>query len=147
MLLSSAGRLGWDPFLEMRRMQNEVNRLFADYEPRPAGATAYPPVNLWVGEGSLVVTTELPGLEQNDLNIAVHDSTLTIGGTRKAPNNGQQANWHRQERAYGSFSRTLELPFRVDPDKVQARFTNGVLEIELQRPEQDKPRRIEVKAS
>lgn len=146
MLLSSAGRLGWDPFLEMRRMQNEVNRLFADVEQRPMGA-AYPPVNLWIGEDSVVLTTELPGVDQNDLEIAVRESTVTIGGTRKAPNNGQQANWHRQERAYGSFSRTLELPFRVDADKVQARFTNGVLEIELQRPEQDKPRRIEVKAS
>ena len=146
MLLSSSGLLGLDPFLEMRRMQNEVNRLFGDFESRRAH-TAYPPVNLWVGGDSVVVTTELPGLDQSDLSIAVRDSTLTIGGTRKAPNNGEDANWHRQERAYGSFSRTLDLPFRVDPDKVQARFNNGVLEIELQRPEQDKPRRIEVKAS
>lgn len=146
MLLSSSGLLGWDPFLEMRRMQNEVNRLFADFEARPA-SRPYPPVNLWVGDDSVVVTTELPGLDQSDLDIAVRDSTLTVGGMRKAPNNGQEANWHRQERAYGSFSRSLELPFRVDPDRVQARFTNGVLEIELQRPEQDKPRRIEVKAS
>lgn len=146
MLATSSGLLGWDPFAEMRRIQSEANRLFADFEGR-AVSTAYPPVNLWVGEDSLVVTTELPGLDQSDLDIQVRESTLTIGGTRKAPNNGQEASWHRQERAYGSFSRTLELPFRVDPEKVQARFTNGVLEIELQRPEQDKPRRIQVKAA
>ncbi|GGF12763.1 molecular chaperone Hsp20 [Aliidongia dinghuensis] len=145
MLLSPSGFLGWDPFAEMRRMQNEVNRLFADMEGR-AVSTAYPPVNLWAGEDSVVVTGELPGLDQNDLELAVREGTLTIGGTRKPLENGEGASWHRRERAYGSFSRTIELPFRVDPDKVQARFANGVLEIELQRREADKPRRIQVKS-
>ena len=59
----------------------------------------------------------------------------------------ENVNWQRRERAYGTFSRAVQLPFRVDPDKVQARFTDGVLEVELQRLEADRPRKIEIRAA
>jgi HSP20 family protein len=146
MFLTQTSRLGWDPFAEIRRMQNEMSRLFADVEARST-AQAFPPINLWVGVDSLVVTAETPGVAPADLNITVREDTLTIQGYRAMPVETDGVAWHRRERPYGSFSRTVALPFRVDPDKVQARFTNGVLEIELQRPEAERPRKIEIKAA
>ncbi len=67
----------------------------------------------------------------------MREDTLTIQGKREPQVEDENAVWHRRERAYGSFSRTVQLPFRVDPDQVQARFSNGVLGIELRRPEAD----------
>jgi HSP20 family protein len=127
MFLTQTGRLGWDPFAEIRRMQNEVSRLFADVEARAATPT-FPPINLWVGEDGLVVTAE-------------------IQGRRPLPVEADGIAWHQRERGYGGFSRTIALPFAVDPDEVDARFANGVLEIELRRPAEDRPRKIEIKAA
>lgn len=143
MLLSQLGRTGWDPFAEMRRVQNDMNRLFSDIEGRPAGRT-FPPINLWVGEDSLVVTAELAGIGRDDIELTVHEDTLTIQGKRAPRADAEKAAWHRRERAFGTFARTVELPFRVDPDKVEARFTNGVLEVELQRPAADRPKKIKI---
>ena len=145
MLLPLTGRVGWDPFAEMRRMQNEVNRLFSEFEGAPSSG-AFPPVNIWVGDDSAVVTAALPGINEKDIDLAIQADTLTIQGKREPEPSVNDASWHRRERGYGSFSRVVELPFRVDPDRVQARFVNGVLEVELHRPDSDKPKRIQVKA-
>lgn len=144
MLFTSMGRLGWDPFAEMRRMQNEMNRLLADFESRETWPAAYPPVNIWAGENSAVVTAELPGVAQKDLDLTVREDTLVIQARREPEIDPDSVSWHRRERLYGSFSRVVELPFRVDPDKVQARFVNGVLEVELERPDADRPKRIPI---
>ena len=114
MLLTPLGRLGWDSFTEMRRMHNEMNRLFAEFEGRTAPAV-YPPVTFWVGDASVVVTAELPGIAESDLELSVRDDTLTIQGRREPEPEGENVAWHRRERTYGSFSRAVELPFRVDP--------------------------------
>jgi HSP20 family protein len=141
MLLSEFGRLG-DAFAEMRRMQAEMNRLFEGVVP-----SAYPPVNLWAGDNSVVVTAELPGVLPEDVDLTVRDDVLVLKGKCEPEQAGEDLAWHRRERPYGSFSRAIELPFRVDADRVQARFADGILEIELERPEQDRPRKIQVKAS
>jgi HSP20 family protein len=146
MFLTQTGRLGWDPFAEIRRMQNEVSRLFADVEARAATPT-FPPINLWVGEDGLVVTAEIPGITPADLDLTVREDTLTIQGRRPLPVEADGIAWHQRERGYGGFSRTIALPFAVDPDEVEARFANGVLEIELRRPAEDRPRKIEIKAA
>lgn len=146
MPLTAMGRLGSDPFAEMRRMQSEMNRLFAEADVAPTAAT-FPPVNVWVGEDSAVVTAELPGVAEADLSLTIREDTLTIQGKREPLPGADQVAWHRQERAYGSFSRVVGLPFRVDAEKAKARLANGILELELQRPQADKPRRIQVTAS
>ena len=143
MLHTPQCRFGWDPFAEMRRMQDEIRRVFAEYEGQTSGA-AFPPVSLWVGSDSVVVTADLPGVGADDIELSASDDTLTIRGKRVPEADAENIAWHRRERAYGSFARTIELPFRIDPDNVQARFSNGVIEIELQRPEADKPRRITI---
>lgn len=129
-----------DPFALMRRQMRGPGRI-------PAAVPAYPAVNVWQGSDSAAVTAELPGVAPEDLDISVKNNVLTIAGERKAPEVGDDAGWLRRERAYGRFSRIVQLPFRVDRDRVEARFENGVLQIELHRPEEDKPRRIDIKAA
>ena len=87
-----------------------------------------------------MVTSELPGVTPGDVTINLQEDVLTLDGARR-PKQEQGGNWQRYERTYGSFSRTVQLPFRVDPDKVQAHFNNGILEIELQRLEADRPKK------
>ena len=138
-------RFGFDPLTEMRRMQDEMNRLFAGVS-TPV-AREFPPVNLWIGENSVAVTAELPGVGSDDIDVTVRDDTLTLQGKVEPKVDEEKVSWQRRERTYGTFSRTVQLPFRVDPDRVQARFNNGVLEIELQRPEADRPKKIQIRAA
>jgi HSP20 family protein len=145
MALSEFPRLGFDPFIELRRMQSEMNRLFSGF-----GATTardFPPINIWLGDNSVVVTAELPGVTRDDVNLSLQEDVLTLQGKREPKEQQENVNWQRRERAYGSFSRAVQLPFRVDPDKVQARFNNGVLEIELERLEADRPKKIEIRGA
>ena len=145
MALSEFPRLGFDPFAELRRMQGEMNRVFSGFN--ATAARDFPPINIWLGENSVVLTAELPGITRDDVNLSLQEDVLTLAGKREPKSHEQNANWQRRERAYGSFSRAVQLPFRVDPDKVQARFNNGILEIELQRLEADRPKKIEIRAA
>lgn len=145
MALSEFPRLGLDPFLELRRMQSEMNRVFSGFS--SAAAREFPPVNIWLGENSVVVTAELPGMKREDVNISLQDEVLTLEGRREPQIKQQEVKWHRRERAYGTFARTIQLPFRVDPEKVHARYNNGVLEIELERLEADRPKKIQIRAA
>jgi HSP20 family protein len=145
MALSEFPRLGFDPFIELRRMQSEMNRLYSG-----VGATTardFPPINIWLGENSVVVTAELPGVSRDDVTISLQEDVLTLEGKREPKLKQENVNWQRRERAYGTFSRAVQLPFRADADKVQARFNNGILEIELQRLEADRPKKIEIRAA
>lgn len=135
-----------DPFAAMRRLQEEFDRGFAPWSAGIAQA-GFPAVNMWQGENSIALTAELPGFKADDIDMQVKEDTLTISGQRTAPEVGEKAVWHLRERPFGKFARTVRLPFRVDADSVEARFRDGVLEIELQRPETDRPRRIEVKSA
>jgi HSP20 family protein len=144
-MLSEFPRLGFDPFAELRRMQGEMNRLFGGYT--AATAQDFPPVNIWLGENSVVVTAELPGVTRDDVNLSLQDDVLSLAGKREPKTQQEDANWQRRERAYGSFSRAIQLPFRVDPNKVQARFNNVILELELERLEADRPKKIEIRAA
>lgn len=146
MLLYPSMTFGRDPLLAMRRLQDELDRAFAPYSPE-TGHGSFPAINMWQGENSIAIATELPGVEADDIEISIKDDTLTLSGERKMPDVGDKAVWHLRERPFGKFVRTVRLPFRVDADNVEARFTNGVLQIELQRPEEDRPRRISVQAA
>jgi HSP20 family protein len=134
-------------FADLRRMHEQINRLAAGVESGPTTAGAFPPINVWVGEDSVVVTAEVPGVEAEDIDLSAREDVLSIRGKRVARVDVDKMSWHRRERAYGEFSRMVELPYRVDPDKVEARFENGVLEIELGRHEMDRPRKIQINAA
>jgi len=126
-------------------MQHEVNRLFDRWGHHPLGLGEFPTINLWEEDEALFLEAELPGLEMKDVEIFVtgHDQ-LTFKGERKPPAlaNGAQ---HRQERAFGKFTRTITLPFAVNEDAIDARFENGVLKVRLPKHEAAKPRKIEIK--
>lgn len=144
MLFSPLSRFGADPFAEVRQLQANMNRLFDEFGGTEI-ARGYPPINLWLSENSVVVTAELPGFSADDIGLSIREDTLTIQGERKPADEGE-VRWHRRERTHGRFARTVELPYRVDPDHVQARFLDGVLEVEMQRSEADLPRKVKISA-
>jgi HSP20 family protein len=135
---------------QLRRIQRAINRLFGpwgiEFPEWPAPATSYPPVNLWEDDDFVYAEAELPGLKLADLEISVTaDNQLTLKGTRD-PAAPEKVEWHRQERGFGRFERTIELPVSVDTGKVEARLENGVLTIKMAKSPGAKPRKIPVKA-
>ncbi|MCW5700519.1 MAG: Hsp20/alpha crystallin family protein [Rhodospirillales bacterium] len=128
----------------LRRLQEDINRAFGDM--RWPQAVEFPPMNLWRGPEGVIVTAEVPGIGLQDMEITVHQNALIIKGRREQPTHAAGVSYHRQEREYGPFARTVTLPFNVDPDSVKATAQNGVLMIELPRPEADKPKRIQIRA-
>jgi HSP20 family protein len=141
--LSRFGR-AWDPWRELNRIQDEVNRLFTGA--RDARPQAFPALNLWTNEEGAFVRAELPGLSAQHLDISVLGDTVTLSGKREPDALEKGASYHRRERDFGSFSRSFTLPFRVEADKVAAQFRRGVLEVFLPRAQADKARRINVKS-
>ncbi|HYN39246.1 MAG TPA: Hsp20/alpha crystallin family protein, partial [Rhodospirillales bacterium] len=106
----------------------------------------FPPVNVWRGADGVIITAEIPGVKLDAVDLMVHQNTLTLKGSRSPEASGEGVSWHRRERSYGPFSRMIELPYPVDADKVKASAQNGILSIELPRPESDKPRKIHITA-
>jgi HSP20 family protein len=133
---------------QVQQFQNEMNRLFDRWGHNREWSSlgAFPPINVWEEGDKVLVEAELPGLDLKDLETFVTGGRqLTIKGERKPPQVDKGV-WHRQERTYGSFIRSLSLPFPVDPEHVDARFEHGVLKITLAKHESAKPRKIAVKA-
>jgi HSP20 family protein len=130
-----------DPFALMRRVSRDVDRAFG------AQGSAFPAVNVWQGDEAVAITAELPGIDPSDIEITVKDNVLTLSGERRMPEFAEDTVWHRRERGFGRFSRAIRLPFRARDEQVEARFANGVLRIAVARPDEDKPRRIEIKAA
>jgi HSP20 family protein len=126
----------------MDRLQREMNRVMGGFAPRGSGA--FPPLNMWAGEENVVLTAELPGVNPDDMDISVVGDTLTLSGRRELEATGEVGHYHRRERWQGEFTRTLQLPFRIDVENVDATFRKGVLMLTLPRAEEDRPRRIEI---
>lgn len=134
----------WDPFGEVRRLHNEMNRLFS--RATIPYAHNFPAINIWTGDGKILVSSEIPGVDAGDIDVSVVGDILTISGSRKPEELGGEESYHRQERSHGNFSRTVKLPFRVDSTKVQASYEKGVLSLTLPCAEEDKPRKIAIKS-
>ena len=135
------GMLYGTPLREARRLQEEMERLTRSMT-SPQG---FPAINVYAHHDGIVITAELPGVKEDDLDITVHRDTVTLRGERQDEPEDARA-YHRRERGRGSFGRTFGLPFQVDPDQVEAKLSDGVLTLTLQRPEQDKPKRIRISA-
>ena len=137
-----------DPFI---RLWNDVDRLFssvlqgtglADWQP---GGMVGLPVEVYEADDELKVVAELPGVEEKDVAVELAGNVLTIKGEKKAEQERKGEGYHLAERRYGSFSRSLQLPYEVEADKVQASFRNGVLTVTMPKPAEQQPKRIEVK--
>ncbi len=136
-------RQRWDPWSEFGDFERAMNRVFGDLYPT---RTEYPPINIWTGTDDVVLTAELPGLEPEDLDISVHENTLTLRCAPKEkegePKEGEIV--HRRECSRMAFNRSWRLPFEVDGDKVDAKLENGILKLMLPRSEASKPKKIAV---
>jgi HSP20 family protein len=109
-------------------------------------AVEFPAVNVWVAADLAMVTTELPGIDPKAIDISVVNDTLTLRGSRQPDGPIQSESYHRRERWQGQFTKTLELPFPIEVNKIEARYSKGVLSISLPRSEADKPRKIAIKS-
>jgi HSP20 family protein len=142
----------WEPVAELNTIQNEMNRLFNTFFDQPAqSGRGNSTSRRWLPAMDIVETTDhyvlradLPGLTDGDVNVQLEDNVLTISGERKAERDGRQEGYHRLERGFGSFSRSLTLPDGIDADRIEAHFDRGVLEINVPKPEQKKPRTVQV---
>ncbi len=108
-------------------------------------ATWLPAMDIRESKDAYTVTAELPGMSKKDFDIAVEDNVLTISGDRNLETEGEDENYHRIERSYGSFKRSFTLPIQVVQDKVDARYKDGILTIALPKAEEAKQRKIEIK--
>ncbi|MDR3574018.1 MAG: Hsp20/alpha crystallin family protein [Anaerolineaceae bacterium] len=131
---------------EIENFQQEMNRLFDLYSPeRYFSVQNFPAMNLYADEDRALITAELPGVDVKDLDIRIAGDTLMLSGSRELSESTEKVRFHRQERDYGKFSRSIQMPFPVDPDKIEAALEKGILMISLPRAESDKPKTISVK--
>jgi HSP20 family protein len=148
--------MGGSPFGMMRRMIEDMDRLFGDFGlglgadlpiERLGRGLWSPQVEVFEREGNLVVRADLPGMRQEDLRVEVRGDALTIEGERKSEHEEERGGVWRSERSYGSFRRTIPLPEGADVENAEARFENGVLEVTVKMPQQQQARRIEVQSA
>ena len=137
----SRGRSLWR---EMDRLQREMNRLM-DGVSRPA-SREFPALNVWANQEHALITAEVPGIDVDDLDISIVSDTLTLSGRRSLPQTEDDVQWHRHERWHDDFSRSLQLPFNIDSDNVEATYEDGVLRVTLPRAPEDQPRKISVES-
>jgi HSP20 family protein len=137
----------WEPF-RVSDIQGEVNRLFDNFLGRPATATAgrtwLPPVDMFATNDDLVLSVELPGVDEKDVNVSITGDLLTIKGERRFENQVKEQELLHVERTYGKFERMIQLPMAVQTDRVKATYRDGVLEIKLPKAEELKPKEIKI---
>ncbi|MGE5247495.1 MAG: Hsp20/alpha crystallin family protein [Verrucomicrobiota bacterium] len=142
-----------DPFRDIAVLQDRMNRLFGDFlershPPEEGMGTGVwmPSVDIYETKDAVCVRAELPGVDKDAVHVEVKDGVLTLRGERKFEKEVKEENYHRIERSYGTFHRSFTLPSSVDAEKVTARMKDGVLEVDLAKREQAKPKQIEIAA-
>lgn len=130
-------RREWDGFFD---------RVFGQGSALSGGESLWPSVDVSESKGKYTVTAELPGLEAKDVDVSIEGDVLTIRGEKKKESEEEGENFHRVERSYGSFSRSFRLAGHVNPDKVKAKFKNGVLTLTLPKSAETVGRQIEVRS-
>jgi len=140
----------WDPFRDLITLREKMNRLFEDTfaargeEKDLMASTWTPSVDIYETENEVVLTAEIPGIEDKDIEIKIENSTLSIKGERKLEKETKEENYHRIERAYGSFYRSFTIPHNVNQDKIQAEHENGVLKITMPKKPELKPQKVKI---
>ena len=140
----------YDPFRDLRTLQDEVNRLFSTNFPRGFGDEGIargawtPSVDIFENKDEIVLEAELPGMNREDFELTIENNVLTLRGERRFEKRDEADNYHRVERSYGSFTRSFTLPQTVSPENASAEYKNGVLRVVLHKREEVKARRIEI---
>jgi HSP20 family protein len=150
-----ATMMRWDPFQDLRSAQDEMaqmspmlaNALGLQGQPQGSDrATAWAPaLDISERKDAYLVTVELPGIEADDLQITMEDGLLTIQGERQFTSESSEQQFHRVERRYGAFRRSITLPAQIQAEQIEASFDNGVLQILVPKAEEAKPKRIQVR--
>jgi len=141
----------WNPLGEMTAMQNRINRMLntpywrADrMDDDTAMGRWNPAVDLYEKDDHFVIKAELPGVDKKDIVVDLKDRVLTLSGERSYENEVKEENYYRRERSYGKFQRAFTLPADVDSDKIKAEFKDGLLQIEVPKPEEQKPKQVTI---
>jgi HSP20 family protein len=140
----------YDPFRDLRTLQEEVNRLFSTnltrgFDEEAIGRGAWnPSVDIYENKDQIVLEAELPGMNREDFELSVENNVITLRGERRFEKKDDTDNYHRVERSYGSFTRSFTLPQTVSAEGAKAEYSNGVLRVTLPKREETKSRRIEV---
>lgn len=138
-----------DPSVEVDSLQSEVNRIFDSFfgggrQGNGRSRRWLPAMDLAETEDELILSADLPGMSEDDIEIEIKDRTLTISGERSASSEAQDRGYHRVERSFGRFSRSLNLPAGIEADRIAANFDRGVLEVKIPKPEERKPHKISI---
>jgi HSP20 family protein len=146
-----SGIVRWEPLGNMVSLRDAMDRLFEESVVGPRGWAApaggsVPSVDMYETESELVITAAIPGVSADDVEITVVGDVLTIKGESKSETGSERASYHRQERRYGAFMRSVALPVAVQVDKSEAKFADGVLTLTLPKAEAAKPHSIRIKA-
>ena len=141
----------WNPSREMPTLPGRFNRLFDDpffrigrMDDDSGLDTWNPAVDLYEKDDHFMITAELPGVDKNDVKIDLKDRLLTLSGERTYDNEVKEENYYRRERSYGKFQRAFTLPADVDSDKIMAELKDGVLRIEVPKPEEKKAKQVTI---
>ncbi len=141
----------WDPFRNVAALQDRINRIFdesfsrtADMDDDISMCAWRPSVDIYETEDAVIVKAELPGIKKEEVSVEVKDNVLTLKGERIEDKEIKEESYFRKERCFGIFSRSFNLQHLVQPDKIKAKFKDGILEIEIPKPEEEKPKQITV---
>jgi HSP20 family protein len=140
----------WDPFREMAAVQNEMGRFLNLFREGNGSATPQswaPPMDVWETEADIVYAFDLPGVPEEKISVEFEDGALTVSAERERTSEVSDDRLYRVERRFGSFSRTIGLPQGIKDEDVSAKYEGGVLEVHVRKPEQAKPRRIQIGSS
>ena len=142
----------WQPYRDLMSLQRRFNQMFNDSEysresddSSISTAAWHPAADIYENKDEYVFKVELPGISKDDVNIEFEKGTLTIKGERKAEKEVKDENYHRYERAYGTFARSFSLPRSVDDKKISAKMKNGILEVKVPKAEEAKVKAIPIK--
>ncbi len=135
----------FDPYREIATLQDRLNRAFGQTERGNENLAAWaPPVDISEERDRILITAELPGFQEDQISIQTENGMLTLSGERKFEKETGDKAYHRVERSYGQFVRSFSLPNNVDREKIKARFVNGLLQVELPKREDARPRQIKI---
>ena len=141
----------WDPFRDVSVLQDRINRIFnesfgrsRDFEDEVGLYDWRPPVDIYETGDGIVLKVELPGINKADVSLEVKDNVLTVKGERLLDPTIKDEQYYRKERSFGKFNRSFSLQEQIKPDLIKASFKDGVLTIEIPRPEEEKPKQVTV---
>ena len=141
----------FSPVRDMFSFRNRVNHILDDvFYPINRDEVEFsmeswnPVVDVYDNDDSIVIKAELPGIDKEGIEIDVKDRVLTLKGERSSESEVKDDNYYRRERSFGKFERAFNLPADVDPDKIKADYKDGVLKIDIPKPEEKKPRQITI---